>query len=311
MSELVLTGLDGKNPLAFLAALGALQVVAEHARSREEEAPKLYWRVGGGTQPVLVGVPDRQSLIEVLARDAAALADEPALDLRYKKKGEGAEAHDLKPPPGEFARHLRRLLVRGDRRGLDIAGALATDVALDNGGSTKPTALHFTAGQQQFLAMVDELREGVTTADLDEALFGPWKYMRPLPVLQWDNSQARDYALRATDPSKDKKLGVPGADWLAFRGLTFVRVAPVGDAIITTGCTGGWKNGTFRWPIWSAPITAPTVRGLMVSEELFDADPRVLRARGVAIIFESSIGRSDQGGYGSFAPARVARTTRG
>lgn len=310
MSEVVLTGLDGKNPLAFLAALGAFQVLTEHARSRDEEVPKLYWRVRGTTQPVLVGVSERAALIDILSQDAAALADEPALDLRYKKNGDGAEAHDLKPPPGEFARHLRRLIARGERRGLDIAAALATDVALDNGGNTKPTALHFTAGQQQFLAMVDELRQGITSSDLDEALFGPWKYARSLPVLQWDNSQARDYALRATDPSKDKKLGVPGADWLAFRGLTFVRVAPVGDAIVTTGCAGGWKSGTFRWPIWSAPVTAPTVRGLLVSKELFDVDASVLRARGVAIVFESSIGRSDQGGYGSFAPARVAQPTR-
>jgi hypothetical protein len=69
-------------------------------------------------------------------------------------------------------------------------------------------------------------------ADFEEALFGPWLYARALPVLQWDNSQTRDYALRASDPSKEKKLGVPGADWLAFRGLSFL-VAPVRDRI---GC---------------------------------------------------------------------------
>ena len=155
--------------------------------------------------------------------------------------------------------------------------------------------------------MVNALREGVTRDDLDEAIFGPWRYTRALPVLQWDSSQTRDYALRAGDPSKEKKLGVPGADWLAFRGLPFVRVAPVRDRIGTTGCRGGWKTGFFRWPIWTGPLTRSVVSSLLTSPELFEADPRILRARGVRIVFESAIVRTDQGGYGSFSPASSAK----
>jgi len=154
--------------------------------------------------------------------------------------------------------------------------------------------------------MVDELIAGVTPADLEEALFGPWRYERSLPVLGWDNAQARDYALRASDPSKDKKLGVPGADWLAFRGLPFLRVAPVGDRVETTGCQGGWKTGTFRWPLWTTAIPRAVVGSLLVSPELFAMSPQALEARGITVVFEAAIRRSDQGGYGSFAPARVA-----
>ncbi len=154
--------------------------------------------------------------------------------------------------------------------------------------------------------MVTELIEGLSAGDLEEALFGPWRYDRPLPVLQWDNAASRDYALRASDPSKEKKLGVPGADWLAFRGLSFLRVAPVGDGIATTGCRGRWKTGTFRWPIWTVPLSRPVIGSLLASPELEDVEPRVLRARGVAVVFESGIRRSDQGGYGSFTPAQVA-----
>lgn len=306
MTEMLLTGLDGKNPLGFLAALGVLRVVAARARAGHPE-PKLAWRLVGTYRPALVDGPEREVLLDLLMRDLEALADEPALSLRYRKGGDGAEAHDLKPPPQDFIAYLRNLVAAGREESLALAAAFATDVAVDNNGNTKPTALHFTAGQQEFLAMVSELRAGVTRGDLEEALFGPWRYERDLPVLQWDNSQTRDYALRARDPSKEKRLGVPGADWLAFRGLSFIRVAPVRNQIVTTGCRGGWKTGWFRWPIWTAPLVCSVVSSLLTSPEIFDANPRVLRSRGVPIVLEAAIGRTDQGGYGSFSPATVAQ----
>jgi hypothetical protein len=306
VNDLLLDGLDGKNPLGFLAALGVLNAVTDHAKEGQPR-PKLAWRSVGTYRPVLVDGPDRDTLLDLLANDAKSFADESALGLSYSKGKDGSEALDLKPPPEEFVKYLRTLVATNSQRGLALASAFATDVAVDNNGNTKPTALHFTAGQQEFLGMVNELRKGVNRDDFDEAVFGPWRYARALPVLGWDNSQARDYALRASDPSKEKKLGVPGADWLAVRGLTFVRVAPVGDRITTTGCRGKWKTGFFRWPMWTKPLARTVISSLLTSPEIFDANPRVLGPRGVPIVFESAIGRTDQGGYGSFSPATVAR----
>ncbi|CAN90422.1 hypothetical protein predicted by Glimmer/Critica [Sorangium cellulosum So ce56] len=311
MTELLLTGLDGKNPLAFLAALGVLNALADRTKDGTPE-PRLVWRAGGNYQPAIVGGPDRGALLDALVQDLKSFQGEPAIErLRYRKDGAGTEAHDLKPPPGYFAEYLSRLVRDDLRRSLAFAAAFATDVAVDNNGNTKPTALHFTAGQQEFLTMVSELIQGVRVEDLEEALFGPWRYERSLPVLQWDNTSARDYALRASDPSKDKKLGVPGADWLAFRGLPFIRVAPVRDRIATTGCNGEWKTGAFRWPIWTVPLSRPVIGSVLTSPEAFEVNPSVLRSRGIAIVFESAIRRSDQGGYGSFAPARMARPAPG
>lgn len=233
MSELPLPGLDGKNPMGFLAALGVLNALADQTPPGAPE-PRLSWHAAGTFYPVIMGGPDRADLVETLMADLASFRDEPAISrLRYKKNGDGAEAHDLKPPPAIFAAYLRDLVAGERRRSLAFAAAFATDVATDNGGNTKPTALHFTAGQQEMLAMVTELIRGVHAADIEEALFGPWRYERPLPVFQRDNASAREYALRASDPSKDKKLGVPGADWLAFRVPPYLRVAPVGDKVIS------------------------------------------------------------------------------
>jgi hypothetical protein len=304
MSPLLLTGIDGSNPLGFLAALGVLNVLADR-----REVATLQWRAGDWRP--MVQAPDvtaGQGLLEALMEDLNGWRTDPCLALTYARAKSGKKespARDLKPPPGEFRAYVRRLLDQagaGNRRPLDFAAAFATETAKDNNGNTKPTALHFTTGQQQFLGMVAGLRDEVTADDLREAVFGPWRYQRVSPVLGWDCTAARAWALRADDPSKADKRGVPGADWLAFRGLSFIRVAPVGRQILTTGCVGGWKNLQFRWPLWGSPLTRDSVQVVVQLPDLAEIPEKDRRARGISAVFSSAIRRSDHG-YGSFAPS--------
>lgn len=297
MHEVTLTGLDGANPLAFLAALGAL----EGAAGDGHEA-RLSWKYTGTWQPVLTSrSPDMDTLLKRLDADRVGSIGDPALGLRYDGKA------DLKPEPRrfrEFLLELREQATPTRRRSVDWASAFATDVAVDNNGHTKPTALHFTAGQQQFLQMANELANRVTLDDLREALEGPWKYERSLPVMGWDATSSRDYALRASDPSTDKKRGVPGADWLAIRGLVFLPTVPRGNRILTTGCSGGWKDGRFRWPLWTVLLNPQTIRSVLsIDVEAISRGER--DARGIGVVLTSGIRRSDQGGYGSFEPAEA------
>jgi hypothetical protein len=297
VAELALTGLDGANPLALFAALGVLDA----ATARDPQA-RLAWRHTGVWQPLLSSsCDDYEALLAWLDSDRRAHLDEPAFSLEYDGK------RDLKPPPDVFRSFVASLLADATpmkRRSLDWVSAFATGVGVDNNGNTKPTALHFTAGQQQFLQMVRALNESVTIDDLREALLGPWQYARPLPVMGWDATASRDYALRANDPSTDKKMGVPGADWLAIRGLVFFPTAPEGQRVVTTGCAGGWKTGSFQWSLWTVPLTAPVIRSWLAQDVSEIAEGKRL-ARGVAVAFRSGIKRSDQGGYGSFEPATV------
>ncbi len=318
MAEILLTGLDGKNPLGFMAALGVVQVLAEHRKDGEPEA-RLAWRSRVTYLPSVLDGPEGETLVEILLKDLKSFGNEPATKLRYPKESKKgtSEAWDLKPPRDVFRAYLQELVSRAEyrrRRSVDIAAAFATDVAVDRADrKTKPTALHFTAGNQEFLKTFNEVAEQVGEEDLREALFGPWVRTRETKQFGWDNSGTRDYALRADDPSSTnaKKRSVPGADWLAFRGLSMLRVAPIGDRIATTGCHGEWKTGAFRWPIWTAPVPRSVILSLLASPELFELDPVAQRERGIAVVLEAGIRRSEQGGYGSFGPARVARRVDG
>ncbi len=153
------------------------------------------------------------------------------------------------------------------------------------------------------LRMVRQLAADIDTERLTEALFGPWRYDSALPSFGWDNRGERIYAVRATNPSKDKRLGVPGADWLAFLGLSYFPVWNQSGALHTTACSANWKHGTFTWPLWSRPLAPPVIRSLLRDSSVSSATDDQRRIRGITVTLQAPIRRSDQGGYGSFGAA--------
>ena len=171
-----------------------------------------------------------------------------------------------------------------------------------------PSPRGFTSppGQQLFLEMVRQLAKQLEDGDLREALFGPWTYQRPLPVMGWDMlAGERNYALRATDPSGDKKTGVPGADWLAFRSLPLFSTALKGKNLATTGFRGRGKRMSFHWLLWEPPVELDVARSLLSIPAMEGLSSAERAARGIAVVLSSRVRRTDQGGYGSFTAASV------
>ena len=60
-----LTGLDGGNPLGFIAAIGLLRVLVE-ARPVDGVRPRLRWRLAGTWRPVIDAGMDRDAVIDAV-----------------------------------------------------------------------------------------------------------------------------------------------------------------------------------------------------------------------------------------------------
>lgn len=309
-----LTGLDASNPLGFLAALGVLQSLTD-SEAGTEIPWRLSWQESGRWTAVLHGSNSINEVIGRLLAEKKLWAGEPALELAYDDNGQRLSASaakatfDLKPAPEAFRSYIDEVASRtrpSNLRSVRMVAAYGSELAKANKGDLKPTALHFTAGQQCFLTMVRALQEGVTADDFREALIGPWQNVSKLPSLSWNAAAPRVYAYRADNPAGEKRGSVPAADWLAFIGLRFFPVASQGSELKTASVRGGWKDSSMRWPVWTAPMTVHAVRSLLLWQGLHRSTYRTeASALGIAAVYESRILRSDQGGYGSFSPASV------
>lgn len=323
--EMVLPKLEGTNPLGFLAALGVMSCL-----DRAGRATTLRWTEGLVPTAVVSGAAGIDELVALVDRDRQWWAAE-SVTLGWR------DLEDLKLAPSqlrEWAKAIRDAW-RSDsgnrwrRDDAELWCALVAEGAIAQKGDAKPTHLYFTAGQQRFLDMARRLASAVDVERVREAIEGPWRFDSDLPSFGWNASGDRPYALGSSDPSKAARLGIPGADWLAFLGLKFLPVAAGAPGrsgrrpLRTTGCDDDWKAGTFRWPLWLPPATPRAVAGLIGDMDVVGSEssaarrgrtrrrrtPRVMAERGVSVVLESPIRRTDQGGYGSFgAPTAIVDT---
>jgi hypothetical protein len=154
---LPLQALEGTNPLGFLAALGVLDALA-----RADAAVTLRWDDDVVPYAVLGGVSDLAGVLDMLDADRQGWAGSPALNFPRR-----APLRDAKPG----ARQLREWYeavagTGGPDADADLLCAIVAEGAFDRNGNAKPTHLHFTAGQQQFLDMVRTLAASVTREHL-------------------------------------------------------------------------------------------------------------------------------------------------
>jgi hypothetical protein len=310
MTRSVLKGLNGSNPLGFMASVGLLRLLDAEVGSRA--------RLGfmdDGTFHAWIECQSNLDLADLVATDAAAAAGAQPWRLEYpkmEKKGTNVVA-DLKPPPEHFSSFLVAAIgdwSAGRPERADYAAAYATDVARDGKGNTKPTAFHFTAANQQFLGAVEATRSIVTKEWAERALHLPGQSVRG-PNLRWDPDAERSRALMGVNPIDDGTVVNGPLEWLAFRGLPTFPCFPVGNRIQTTAVTGRRQDDLqFHWPLWSCDANYATVRSLLVLAAAWSDghDDGVAiesrRRRGVFAVCTSEIRRTAQG-FGNFGPALV------
>lgn len=308
-TELELSGLDGGNPLAFLAALGALRALS---LARHGNALRLIWRQREGTwRPVLRGpeLQDAETILDALEDFLQGMRHHPALTF----------AKDLSvevPVFREQAGLAQAAASPVDRKQADFIAAFGCEaVTRDERGQDhliQDTAFRTMsgAGHQHFLGFMNELTLVTERHHLEAALFHEWVYADHAPSLRWDPIDDRRYALRWGDPSNSARSPirtVRGANRLAIEALPLFPTLPAGGRLETTGFRQPrGEEAAWTWPLWDIPLSLDTLRSVLALAELQAARPdrRWLAARGIAEVYRCQ--RVTVGKYRNFTAARPA-----
>lgn len=296
-----LSGLDGANPLAFLAALGTLRMldleVADPLR-----APTMRWASSGITwHPVLAfqhdGAPcSTDEFLDLLMRALERHADEAPFQWA---KNTTVEPDRFRA----FVRDAARAAEPGNRRLADFAAAFGCEALVDRQGKVQDTALRTMsgAGHQHFLQSMRLLVQVTEREHLESALFERWAYRDDRPSMRWDPMDDRRYALRWEDPSRDKIRTVRGANRLAIEALPWFPTAPGRRRLETVGFSGT----RLRWPVWCVGVTAAVVRSLLSHPSIHGEDGPVVRRElhemGISLVYESR--RITVGKFRNFTPS--------
>lgn len=297
---ILLKGLDGSNPLAFLAALGTLR-----ALTRFESAVTLGWGIHEGKwTPNITNIDsDAERMPELLAE---LLPNNLKMPWNVDKK---------LPFAASRLREILTELVDGatapDPDSLDVLAAFGCEAVQNAKGQFEDTALRMVrsgdSAGQGFLDYACKIAENTTTEDLALCLFERWAYGDRGSSLRWDPAENREYALQAANPSGDGVLSVIGANRLAIESLALFPTQPGIRGLLTTGFYQPRPKAEyeFRWPIWTTPISLSVVRSLLVHHKLFSTpiDQVELRAIGIHAVFASRQVRPNQY-YRNFGPAR-------
>lgn len=289
---LLLNGLDGSNPLGFLAAIGTAVV-------SQDVFPeiRLGWeQTEGGWRPSLAGCgDDEQEFAEKLSE---ALQDASMTVFDVDKK--------MPFDADRFSDALRDTQVHSsiaDRRDVDFLASFGTELYPDEkNGQFQDSRFRMvrsgdSAGQGlPFYAK--EMRKKVGIDHIQRTLFHAWDYQDTGYSLRWDPIEDQRYALRWRDPSKLSQGTMLAANSLAIEALQwFPVVMPVGNQAQTTGFQRvGRRETYFVWPIWTPMAGMETVRSLLALDDLCkEPVPRSsLVKRGIEEVYRSQRIRQNQ-----------------
>lgn len=255
LHEILLPGLDGANPLGFLAAIGTW-------RTTDTLYPgtKMYWRISGGHwAPVLV-VPDNISNEDFVSQIQIVLE-------RGKRNNLFSLNKDLKIPIEKFRKKALELRNNNEIDMLEWMSALGSDGCFDKWGNIQNTRFDLmNAGRQYFMETIKFTIENTSQADIENTLFEKWAYANQGGGMRWDIEEDRRYALRWKDPSPDPTMTQRGANRLAIESLPLFPTAPIGHWLETTGfISSGKKNTFFTWPIWCQSIPIGVFKSIIGS----------------------------------------------
>lgn len=306
-TRFVLSGLDGANPLAFLAALGTLRTLNA---IDADSCWQMAWQIEAGAwRPELRSRSSKLDCDELCNQLAEYLSPPPQLPL-LDQIGD-----DLNMSPTEF----RALALDSiSHESTNRQSPLRTDAdylaAFGSDGTYQPHSKDHSqiqdtglrtmsgAGHQHFIQFMRKIIENTEQTHLYQTLFERWKYQdegRGLN-LRWDPIDDRRYAMRWKNPSADPNMTMRGANRLAIEALPWFPTAPQMTTLHTTGFKTIRREGTFLyWPLWSPWLSPDAVRCLLQHPGII-GDASADCPRGVTRIYRSQ--RITVGKFRNFTP---------
>jgi len=309
-NALRLPGLDGSNPLGFLAALGMLRVI-DASTPTDAQPPRMRWVTASTSW-----IPELYSIYGGL--DEVVDAVMTRVGAHAAGEQEGLHLHigdNLSIPPEDFRAACLAAMQKASHTERGIVDHLASfgSDALRHEKLPRilATELQFIAGSghQHYLDTARQLHAHVTKQHIRSAIAETWKYRDKKLSFRWDPLDAREYAYQADNPSNTPARAEWGANHLAFEGTALMSTFPTGRGVRTSCFANVARRRMFRWPIWTSSLNLEVVRTALNLNGLFDIDESAdeLRERGIGAVFESEkIKLGDGANYKwSFSPARA------
>jgi CRISPR-associated endonuclease/helicase Cas3 len=279
--SIILDGIDGSNPLAFLAAIGLFRTLASGA---DQQQYQFAWtQHDGAWRPVVYQQGD------------LAIDEDAILDLLLERLHIDPDDHPalrLSELEGNRRNAFERIAstsVWCQREDADWLSCNGSDAA-----NAKSISQLQTTRRDYHAINVRGLLTETNREHLERTLFEPWDYKDPIAGVSLhlepreDRRHAYQWYTPSGDPTRKSYGGMIGANRLALEAWPLFQSLPFGDRLITVGFRGTRVSDTrLTWPIWSHPVPGSVLPTLLAYQPLQpDAiETQLLEPLGITCIY--------------------------
>lgn len=304
--SLELTGIDGRNPVGFLAALGVVASIGG----------RLHWITRGAAwTPIVSDItadfdsPDAlanelyRCLIHIpFAYRFASEGERPYDDFREKKAEEDTTSKRKQSVIRTVTEDTLRDAIEAVADKPDELERIAAHTCVVALRKEKPeiTAVRSVSGQTRYLTNLRAIVNRTSLADLYRALFERWKYAQN-PKLGLDPDGYVENV--AWDVGQLGSISEIGAERLALEGLRGLPTSISRGRLVTRGYDR--EQRCFRWALSSAPRSFRASSDVLGSRHLHSKGEELqswMSSHAIAEVNESEVYRYGQG-YKTLRPA--------
>lgn len=263
-----LPALDGRDPLGFLAALGTLRILTDHAHLDAELSFNDTTATATLHSP-LATIDDVVGQLVEIIESIPSSGVIPGVTTAFPLAKTGTQKDPMRSPRPQFRTAAASITDNDPHRSRWLT-ALVTDLATDNDGRVALTPYTAPAGQQSLRSLFTKPLEHIRIDPdlrIREALTS-WRRIDGYTGESLDHRAIRTAADHPTGESVP--AGVPGATWLAIMALPLLRLTGTGTNPQAT-CwhrLPGTNRPLMTWPLWRQPLDPHAITALLEHPDL-------------------------------------------